>query len=159
MASNSKFKESRHTWLTFRLGEFYLNYAEAVFKYLGGADITSMEFPMSARAAASKTRQRAGMPDFEQGMDANTFWTKLCNERFVELAFEGHRFWDVRRWKEADQYFKNIVEMKLIKEADGSITYVRKNVSRQWDDKMYLFPIPQSERSKNPNLTQNPGWE
>ena len=92
-------------------------------------------------------------------MDANTFWTKLCNERFVELAFEGHRFWDVRRWKEADKYFKNIVEMKLVKEADGSITYVRKNVSRQWDDKMYLFPIPQSERSKNPNLTQNPGWE
>ena len=93
------------------------------------------------------------------GMDANTFWTKLCNERFVELAFEGHRFWDVRRWKEADKYFRNIVEMKLIKEADGNITYMRKNVSRQWDDKMYLFPIPQSERSKNPNLTQNPGWE
>ena len=143
----------------FRMAEMYLNYAEAVFKYLGGADITSMDFPMSARAAASKTRQRAGMPDFEQGMDANTFWTKLCNERFVELAFEGHRFWDVRRWKEADKYFKNIVEMKLIKEADGNITYMRKNVSRQWDDKMYLFPIPQSERSKNPNLTQNPGWE
>lgn len=38
--------------------------------------------------------------------------------------------------------------MKLIKEADGNITYMRKNVSRQWDDKMYLFPIPQSERSK-----------
>ena len=64
----------------------------------------------------------------------------------------------VRRWKEADKYFKNIVEMKLTKEADGSITYARKNVSRQWDDKMYLFPIPQTERIKNPNLSQNPGW-
>ena len=98
------------------------------------------------------------MPAFEEGMDAATFWTKLCNERFVELAFEGHRFWDVRRWKEADKYFKNIVEMKLTKEADGSITYARKNVSRQWDDKMYFFPIPQTELIKNKNLKQNSGW-
>lgn len=158
LASNSKFTASRHTWLTFRMGEFYLNYAEAVFKYLGSADATSAEFPMSAREAASKTRERVGMPAFDAGMDATTFWTKLCNERFVELAFEGHRFWDVRRWKEADKYFKNIVEMKLTKEADGTITYTRKNVTRQWNDKMYLFPIPQAELLKNSNLTQNAGW-
>lgn len=156
LASNSKLTESRHTWLTFRMGEFYLNYAEAVFKYLGSADATSSEFPMSAREAANKTRERAGMPGLSTSGD---FWTRLCNERFVELAFEGHRFWDVRRWKEADKYFKNIVEMKLTKNADGSITYRRQNVSRQWNDKMYLFPIPQSELLKNPNLTQNPGWE
>ena len=156
LASNSKLKESRHTWLTFRMGEFYLNYAEAVFKYLGSADATSVEFPMSAREAANKTRQRAGMPDLATTGD---FWTRLCNERFVELAFEGHRFWDVRRWKEADKYFKTITEMKLTKNDDGSITYTRQNVSRQWSEKMYLFPIPQTERMKNPNLTQNPGWE
>lgn len=156
LASNSKLKESRHTWLTFRMGEAYLNYAEAVFKYLGSADATSVEFPLSAREAANKTRQRAGMPDLATTGD---FWTRLCNERFVELAFEGHRFWDVRRWKEADKYFKTITEMKLTKNDDGSITYNRQNVSRQWNEKMYLFPIPQTERMKNPNLTQNPGWE
>lgn len=156
LASNSKLTESRHTWLTFRMGEFYLNYAEAVFKYLGSADATSSEFPMSAREAANKTRERAGMPGLSTSGD---FWTRLCNERFVELAFEGHRFWDVRRWKEADKYFKNIVEMKLTKNADGTINYRRQTVSRQWSDKMYLFPIPQSELLKNPNLTQNPGWE
>ena len=156
LASNSKLKESRHTWLTFRMGEAYLNYAEAVFKYLGSADATSVEFPLSAREAANKTRARAGMPDLATTGD---FWTRLCNERFVELAFEGHRFWDVRRWKEADKYFKTITEMKLTKNDDGSITYTRQNVSRQWSEKMYLFPIPQTERMKNPNLTQNPGWE
>ena len=156
LASNSKLKESRHTWLTFRMGEAYLNYAEAVFKYLGSADATSVEFPLSAREAANKTRARAGMPDLATTGD---FWTRLCNERFVELAFEGHRFWDVRRWKEADKYFKTITEMKLTKNDDGSITYNRQNVSRQWNEKMYLFPIPQTERMKNPNLTQNPGWE
>ena len=156
LASNSKLTESRHTWLTFRMGEFYLNYAEAVFKYLGSADATSSEFPMSAREAANKTRERAGMPGLSTSGD---FWTRYCNERFVELAFEGHRFWDVRRWKEADKYFKNIVEMKLTKAANGTITYTRQNVSRQWSDKMYLFPIAQTELMKNPNLTQNPGWE
>lgn len=156
LASNSKLTESRHTWLTFRMGEFYLNYAEAVFKYLGSADATSSEFPMSAREAANKTRERAGMPGLSTSGD---FWTRLCNERFVELAFEGHRFWDVRRWKEADKYFKNIVEMKLTKNADGTINYRRQTVSRQWSEKMYFFPIPQSELLKNPNLTQNPGWE
>ena len=156
LASNSKLKESRHTWLTFRMGEFYLNYAEALYKYLGDADATSVEFPMSAREAANKTRQRAGMPDLATTGD---FWTRLCNERFVELAFEGHRFWDVRRWKEADKYFNSITEMKLTKNDDGTITYTRQNVSRQWNDKMYLFPISQTERMKNPNLQQNTGWE
>ena len=45
------------------------------------------------------------------------------------------------------------------KAANCTITYTRQNVSRQWDDKMYLFPIAQTELMKNPNLTQNPGWE
>jgi len=51
------------------------------------------------------------MPAFESGMSNEKFWEKYKNERMVELAFENHRFWDVRRWKEADKYFKNIVEM------------------------------------------------
>ena len=75
-----------------------------------------------------------------------------------ELAFEGHRFWDVRRWKEGDKHFKNIVEMKITKNGDDTYTYERKVKERSWDDKMYFFPIPQSEKSKNPNLEQNPGW-
>jgi hypothetical protein len=49
--------------------------------------------------------------------------------------------------------------MKLTKNDDGTITYTRNVVNRTWNEKMYLFPIPQSERMKNPNLTQNPGWE
>ena len=155
LAGNGKVKESCHTWRTFRMGEYYLNYAEAVFKYLGSADATTAEFPMSAREAANKTRRRVGMPDLSSSGD---FWTRLCNERFVELAFEGHRFWDVRRWKEADRYFKEIYEMKLTKDSDGNISYTRRKVERGWDDRMYLFPIPQTERMKNGNLLQNPGW-
>ena len=158
LASNSTVQNATHMWLTFRMGEFYLNYAEAVFRYLGSADATTSELPMSAREAANKTRQRAGVGEFAAGMDNATFWTRYQKERMVELAFEGHRFWDVRRWKEADKFLKSITEMKLTLGDDGTINYARNTVSRQWDDKMYLFPIPQTELMKNPNLTQNPGW-
>ena len=115
-------------------------------------------FPMTAVDALNKTRQRAGIKEVTADIDDDTFWEKYKNERMVELAFEGHRFWDVRRWKEADKYFKNIVEMKITKNQDNSYTYTRKTVERTWEDKMYLFPIPQTERAKNPNLNQNPGW-
>ena len=158
--SNSTNKSAYHTWITFRLGEFYLNYAEAVFRYLGSADATSVEFPLSAREAASRTRARksVNMPPFPTGMSNDEFWTKYKNERMVELAFEGHRFWDVRRWKEADKYFRSITEMKITRQTDGTFAYTRKEVARQWDDKMYFFPIPQADKLKNPNLGQNPGW-
>ena len=158
--SNSTNKSAYHTWITFRLGEFYLNYAEAVFHYLGSADATSAEFPLSAREAASRTRARksVNMPPFPTGMSNDEFWTKYKNERMVELAFEGHRFWDVRRWKEADKYFRSITEMKITRQTDGTFAYTRKEVARQWDDKMYFFPIPQADKLKNPNLGQNPGW-
>ena len=158
LASNSTVQNATHMWLTFRMGEFYLNYAEAVFRYLGSADATSSELPMSALEATNMTRQRAGVGLLPTGMDNATFWTRYQKERMVELAFEGHRFWDVRRWKEADKFLTSITEMKLTRNADGTITYTRKNVARQWSEKMYLFPIPQTERMKNPNLEQNTGW-
>lgn len=159
LASGSTFQNAYHTWLTFRMGEFYLNYAEAVFKYLGSADATDAVFTMSAREAASKTRVRAGLPEFDLGIDNDTFWARYQKERMVELAFEGHRFWDVRRWKEADKYFTGITRMVLeLNPVDGTIAYTKEEVLRQWDDKMYLFPIPQTEILKNPNLKQNTGW-
>lgn len=163
LRDNSTNKSDNHTWVTFRLGEFYLNYAEALFKYLGGADEKNSEFvdnagkQVTAREMASKTRVRVGMPEFPTGMSEEDFWKKYQNERMVELAFEGHRFWDVRRWKEADKFFKNIDVMKITNNGD-SYAYNRETVTRMWDDKMYLFPIPRTEIMKNPNLTQNPGW-
>ena len=97
------------------------------------------------------------MPEFPTGLSVDAFWNKYQNERMVELAFEGHRFYDLRRWKDGDK-LKSITEMKLTKNEDGTITYKRSVVHRVWDDKMYFFPIPQSERMKNPNLSQNTGW-
>lgn len=149
---------TRHNWVTYRLGEFYLNYAEAVFNYLGSADATDATFTMSAVDAVNVVRSRSdvNMPGFPTGLSNDEFTEKYRRERMVELAFEGHRFWDVRRWKDGESQ-KSIVEMQITKSGDN-YTYNRVPKSRYWDDKMYLFPIPDSEIRKNPNLTQNPGW-
>ena len=149
---------TRHNWVTYRLGEFYLNYAEAVFNYLGSADATDATFTMSAVDAVNVVRSRSdvNMPGFPTGLSNDEFIEKYRRERMVELAFEGHRFWDVRRWKDGASQ-KSIIEMQITKNGDR-YTYNRVPKPRYWDDKMYLFPIPDSEIRKNPNLTQNPGW-
>lgn len=149
---------TRHNWVTYRLGEFYLNYAEAVFNYLGSADATDGTFTMSAVDAVNVVRSRSdvNMPGFPTGLSNDEFTEKYRRERMVELAFEGHRFWDVRRWKDGASQ-RSIIEMQITKNGDR-YTYNRVTKSRYWDDKMYLFPIPDSEIRKNPNLTQNPGW-
>ena len=136
----------------------YLNYAKAAFKYLGSATATSADLPMSADEAVDKIRQRAGMPDFPTSLSNEEWWSKYQNERMVELAFEGHRFWDVRRWKEANKFFKNIQEMKITRNDDGSFTYTRETVQRQWDDKMYLFPIPNDVMLKHEKYGQLSKW-
>ena len=156
----------KHSWVIFRMGEAYLNYAEAVFQYFksqgraDAADATSAEFPVSARELASKTRLRSKMKAIPAGMSNDDFWAKYQNERRVELAFEGHRFWDVRRWKEGSKYFSKITEMHITKNEDGTYTYTPKTVNRLWEEKFNFFPIPQSDIMKNPNLDQSiTGWK
>lgn len=143
----------RHTWIVFRLAEFYLDYAEAVYNATGSANDAT--YGMTANEAINVLRNRADimMPEFtEDGAD----WVKRYErERLVELAFENHRFWDVRRWKKGPDYFKTIQVATI----SNSLQLTRSTVTRQWDDKFYFYPIPQSELKKNPNLTQNPGWE
>ena len=142
----------RHTWILMRLGEFYLDYAEAVFNATGSAN--NGAYGMTANEAVNVLRNRSGigMPAFTEDGDA---WVERYErERAVELAFENHRFWDVRRWKKGAQYFRSIQVASI----SSNMLLSRSTVTRQWDDKYYFYPIPQSERKKNPNLTQNAGW-
>ena len=111
---------------------------------------------MSANEAVNVLRNREDiqMPPFEGSGD---FTEHYRRERMVELAFEDHRFWDVRRWKSGGQAFTGVQAAELTLE-DGSLMLRRKDLPRRWDDKYYLFPVPQSEIQKNPALGQNPGW-
>ena len=145
-----------HTWVLFRYAEVLLNYAEAMNEAYGPEDAAGMG--MTARAAVNEVRQRAGMPDFPAGMTKEEFRSKLRNERRVELAFEGHRFWDVRRWMIGDQT-TDIYGTTIGFNPFGGYTYEKTLVEeREFNDNMNLFPIPQTEIYKNPYLEQNPGW-
>ena len=148
----------RHSWITFRLSEFYLNYAECVFHLLGSADATNSTFTLSPRDAVNMIRNRSdvGMPELPVGMSNDAFITKYQRERMVEMAFEGQRFWDVRRWKIGDTQ-KTIMKMTITLNGEN-LTFERVASNRYWNDKMYLFPIPDAELRINKNLTQNPGW-
>ena len=99
-------------------------------------------------------RKRADiqMPLFTE--DGNEWVARYERERLVELAFENHRFWDVRRWMKGEKYFRNIQTATL----SSSLMLTRSTIQRQWDSKFNFYPIPQTELKKNPNLTQNPGW-
>ena len=160
-----------------------MNYAEALYEYFkacgngnaadasGAVEYTDAEgnaqsvtVPASQTAAkmASKTRERSSMPAFATGMTNDEFWAEYKNERRVELAFEGHRFYDVRRWMEDGDKFMNIHRMEITKNEDGTFTYKKVAVTRgdgQWQSKWNLFPFNQTEIMKSGGaITQNPGW-
>ena len=146
----------RHTWINMRLAEVYLNYAEAMYYYYGDADAKG-EFGMSANEAINVLRNRPDimMPNFSGNVG---FEERYMRERLVELAFEDHRFWDVRRWKKGSQFFVNIGMANLELQENGDVILKRSTKIRQWNEKYNFFPVPQSEINKIPNLTQNPGW-
>jgi hypothetical protein len=148
---------ARHLVVLFRYGEVLLNYAEAMNEAYG-PDYKSEELGMTAYEAVNQIRTRAGMPYFNEGLNKDEFRRELRDERRVELAFENHRFWDIRRWKIGEQT-TNIKGMTINRNSDGTFRYSMKTVeTRIWNEKMNLFPIPQNELYNNSNLVQNTGW-
>lgn len=140
-------------WIFFRLAEIYLNYAEAKFEL--GDEATCREY-------ISKVRARVGMPAIPASVTGDALRKRLYNERRIELAFESHRVFDVRRWKIAMEVEnKPIMGMDLIKDiTTGKITYKEnKLLNRKFEEKMYLMPISTLEINKsNGSIVQNPGW-
>jgi hypothetical protein len=146
----------------FRYAEILLSYAEALNEY---DPVGSKE---AIEDALIQIRKRAGI----QAGDDNRFGLPLActqeemrsiihNERRIELAFEEHRFYDIRRWKIAENVMNTPVEgMKITKLGDNSFNYERITVQNSVFDagKMYWFPIPYYEITSNPQLEQNPGW-
>lgn len=138
-------------WIISRLSEIYLNYAEAQF-YLGNA-ATAIQY-------LNLIRQRAGIAtQLPNTLSGTALENKIRNERQVELCLEGHRYYDVRRWKIADvTENKPLMGVVIIKNADGSKTYNYTQVqTRAFKPQHYLLPIPTSEINRT-SLTQNPGY-
>ena len=157
--SDSKFTKAYHSWVLFRYAEILLNYAEAMVNAFDNPDYKDSEFTLSAREAVNQVRGRAdvNMPALPENLTKDEFLKRLKNERRVELAFEGHRFWDVRRWKDL-QNTANIYAVKVEKKNDGFVYTPFLLETRTITDNLYFYPISNVEKYKNPNLGQNPGW-
>ncbi|MVN91246.1 RagB/SusD family nutrient uptake outer membrane protein [Mucilaginibacter aquatilis] len=155
----------------FRLAEVYLNYAEAMNEYLEAPDQSVYQYINMVRARVSMP----ALPILADDQTKNGMRKRIQNERRVELAFESHRFWDVRRWLIAKTVDKGEVHtlnarpsaaelaatgLNVTSEAAGVAVFYKPVViqTRNFEDKHYLMPIPQTEIDKDPNLVQNYGW-
>lgn len=139
-------------WIVFRYGEILLNYAEAAFE-LGKTD--------DALDAINQIRERAGIA-LLNSIDRE----KIRHERKVELAFEGHRYWDVRRWRIAVtalsknnsgiryilDYETGKLKLEVNENIDGTVS------EPIFQSKNYYLPITPGRIGQNPNLVPNPGY-
>ena len=151
----------RHVWNILRYSEILLNYAEAMVEAYGDYNYTAVDLPLSAKDAVDQVRARAGveMPPFPETLSIDAFKKKLRNERMVELAFEDQRFWDIRRWK-IGTTITDIYGVSIENTGENTFKYSHILVEKRiFEEKMNLYPIPQSELFINSALSQNPGWE
>lgn len=133
-----------------------IRYADVLLMKAEALIEKSQDLPTAAQLI-NDIRVRAGMPGNIATTSQNDLRMALRHERRIELAFEGLRYYDIIRWRIAET-------VKPGKAMGARLKAVSDNMDnkfmedRFWDNKMYLFPVPQSARDVNPNLTQNDGW-
>lgn len=141
--------ESNTPWLEFRLGEILLNHAEAAYE---------INKPDEALSVINQIRERAGVV-----ARAAIDMEKIRYERRIELAFEAHRYWDLRRWRIAVDVLNNdfhqlrpLMDLTINKYVFDVVN--GDGYTRVFNSKLYYFPITSEKIDKNPNLVQNPGY-
>ncbi len=126
----------------------YLNYAEAQY-HLGNEG--------AALEALNKVSTRALQPAITASGSA--LLEAIKRERRVELAFEGHNFFDERRWMNTDHLGFDIRGLRWTQFSDGSLGFEEYTViTRPFPEKHYFLPIPRTEIEKAPSLEQNAGY-
>ncbi|MES2652486.1 MAG: RagB/SusD family nutrient uptake outer membrane protein [Bacteroidota bacterium] len=157
-STNTTYTNQYHNFVLFRYGEILLNYAEALNEMGRTENAVAQIILLRARAGiAAGTNTRYGIASGISQVDMRTL---IMNERRVELAFEEHRFWDVRRWKIAPTVLSGIVNgTKITRSATNVLSYETVPVSTlTFTNKLYHMPVPYSETTKNSKLLQNEGW-
>ncbi len=159
-----------------RYSEILLIYAEALNELTSGSNYNILSwdgeetYTVSRDIAEMKKgirpiRIRSGLPDYKQEIydDANLFRKSLKRERQIELFAEGHRYYDLRRWKDAPReeatpiYGCNMLLGSAMRDEFYRPTIVP-SMPAVFVKKMYFWPISHSELKRNKRLTQNPGW-
>lgn len=151
-------KVSVQPWTVIRYAEVLLNKAEACYR---------LNDTEGANAAVKAIRDRVGLPYSSKGGD--NLLNAIRQERKVELAFEGQWYWDLRRWKLSAESYQNgglngyqVHGLKIEKMANGEFKYSYVSCDdkdRHFPEKMYRFPMPQTELSNNSLVTQYPEWK
>lgn len=148
-------------WKIYRLGEVILNYAEAA------AEAGHLQ---EATEAVNEIRARAGMPDLPLSLSQDELILRVRHERQVELALEGNRYFDVRRWQSPDGDLAKtdrwVTAMEITRHTDGSFSYKRRPVRPTpracYTNKFLWLPVPLDEANRLLSITgetwQNPGW-
>jgi hypothetical protein len=156
-----KNETARRPWILFRYAEVLLNYAEARNEVLDKPDKTVHDLLNLIRNRA-KLRPFRNTGEYIQTKEEMRDYIK--RERQVELAFEEHRFWDLRRWRDAETVLNQPLKGMKIEKQDDKFTYTPFDAAqRTFDPKLYRYPIPRTEilkyKGKGIELKQNQGWE
>ncbi|MDR0542062.1 MAG: RagB/SusD family nutrient uptake outer membrane protein [Dysgonamonadaceae bacterium] len=162
-----KLRDEKHTSLTtaastqalveIRLAEIYLNRAEALYR---------LNDPAGAWKDVKSIRDRVGLPT-KAGMTGDELLAAIRQERKIELAYEGHLYWDMRRWKLADKeypagYNRYRVHGFKITGDPGNYTWLYVDCDkedRKFLTKTYVLPIPNGELNNNSGIEQYDEWK
>ncbi len=150
---------NKHSWIMYRYAETLLTYAESMVEAFDSPAYKDGTYRISAQEALNMVRNSANMPDVKT-TDKQEFIEALRREWRVEFAFEDHRFWDVRRWCIGAETQTSLDGVSISKNEDNALIYKRiRCENRTWNNRMNLYPIPQTELYNNEHLyPQNPNW-
>ena len=156
------YSATSYPWPIMRLADLYLLYAESLNEVDGPNE--------EAFKYIDLVRERAGLPTVEFAWaNFSTNPSKIASkdglrdiiqqERLIELAFEGHRFWDLRRWKTATDVMNSAIKGWDLQQTNPIAYYVpRVIINQTFGVKDYFWPIAERELTVNRNLVQNLGW-
>jgi len=156
--NNTSYTNQSHNFVLFRYADVLLSYAEALNEMNRVEDAVQQVILVRKRAGITAGgNNRCGI---KVGITQAELRTLIQDERRVELSFEEHRFWDIRRWKTAKQLLNApLYGMKITKNPDASLTYQKIQVTTTvFQDRLYNMPVPYEETVKNLKLVQNEGW-
>lgn len=146
---------SSQTWVAIRLAEVYLNRAEA--NYMLGDNGGALKDINTVR-----TRPGVGLPE-KSGLSGDELFDAIRHERKIELAYEGHLYWDMRRWRLAHIEYNNYrVHGLKVSGTEGNLTYEYvecDNEDRKFLEKTYVLPVPDSETLNNSAIEQYDEWK
>ncbi|MDI3318380.1 RagB/SusD family nutrient uptake outer membrane protein [Pinibacter soli] len=161
LSTSTSITVQNHNFNIFRYAEILLDYAEAKNE-MDGATTEVYQVLKDIRKRAGISAGTSSLYGLKSNMSKDEMRDAIKLERRLELAFEEHRYWDLRRWKDAEVVMnKKLSGLIITKDAiAGATTYKKLDVFQPVFDanKMYLYPIPFSELMKDRELIQNYGW-